>query len=100
MTGQKQEPKKITKRDFRAMMNKEPMLNGKRFEECTRLELFEMYLSLIKNVRELVKANNILAKENMELRGENLPITEEIADAALEVVAEFVGDDENGEGEK
>lgn len=43
---------KISKNDFRLMVNKEKMLNGKSFENCSRLELFEMIMSLAKAVGE------------------------------------------------
>ena len=43
----------MSRNDFRLMVAKEKMLNGKNFEDCTRMELFEMLMSLIKQIREL-----------------------------------------------
>ncbi len=43
----------MSRNDFRLMVAKEKMLNGKNFENCTRMELFEMLMSLIKQIREM-----------------------------------------------
>ena len=43
----------MSRNDFRLMVAKEKMLNGKNFEDCTRMELFEMLMSLIKQIREM-----------------------------------------------
>lgn len=41
---------KVSRNDFRLMVNKERMLNGKPFEQCSRLELFEMIMSFARVV--------------------------------------------------
>ncbi len=43
----------MSRNDFRLIVAKEKMLNGKNFEDCTRMELFEMLMSLIKQIREM-----------------------------------------------
>lgn len=43
----------MSRNDFRLVVAKEKMLNGKNFEDCTRMELFEMLMSLIKQIREM-----------------------------------------------
>lgn len=40
----------VSKNVFREMISKEKMLNGKSFESCSRMELFEMVMSLAKQV--------------------------------------------------
>ena len=51
-----QQPKelpRISKGDFRKIMQKEVMLNGKTFENCSRFELFEMLMSTSKVIYNL-----------------------------------------------
>ena len=56
---------KITKGDFRKMMAKEQMLNGKAFESCSRTELLDMILSLGKAVNQLTtELNKYKEKDN------------------------------------
>lgn len=46
---------KISKSELRKMIAKEPMLNGKAFEKCSRFELFEMIVALARQVGVLTK---------------------------------------------
>lgn len=62
---QQQVENKISKGDFRKMMAKEKMLNGKAFEDCSRMELLYMILSLGKAVNQLTtELNKYKEKDN------------------------------------
>lgn len=57
---------KISRNDFRHMVSKERMLNGKAFEDCSRMELFEMIMSLAKTVGTLTRQQK--EQENKKLK--------------------------------
>ena len=59
---------KISKDDFRKMMGKEQMLNGKAFESCSRTELLDMILSMGKAIKTLNTEANELKVENEKLK--------------------------------
>lgn len=78
---------KLTRRQFREIVNKETMMNGKAFEDCTRMELFEMYLSLLKNVGILHRqVAELKAKYEPAPAAEPLPLTEEMAEEVVKEV--------------
>ena len=65
-TAPQQERKEMTRNEFRELMAKERMLNGKAFEDCTRMELFEMIMSLLKQLADKHRADK--AKEDAKLK--------------------------------
>lgn len=50
------------------MIENERMLNGKRFGDCSRMELFDMLMSMIKQVRDLHMENTKLKNDTLKNR--------------------------------
>lgn len=81
---------KLTKNQFRAIANKETMINGKAFEDCSRWELFEIIMSLLRNIGNLYKENAAL-KQKLGAQ-DDLPIPPEMAEQIIKEVEEILPD--------
>jgi hypothetical protein len=57
-----QPQQKISKKEFRERLLKEKMLNGKTFEQCSRMDLFMMLASALRQVGILTRKLDVYEK--------------------------------------